>query len=398
MKFCLSGLLLLLTLVWTGVNLPAAELRLLSGEKSEVELASIGSESIQVMQEGKSTEIPLGNLLSLTFPEPEKVAAEPYQITLRDGSRFRATGIEMNPRQFDLKSQVYDRASFPTNSISNLLFQPLDEVITPIWQDLLTKEYDADVVIIRKGDLLDRIRAVVGEIKEGKLQLILDKREVEVPLEKLFGVIFTTRNETLPDGFCTATFSNKEKVTFKSLKNSKQTWKGELVQGGSVIFKSSYLYQLDFSSGKIVYLSDLEPDQLKYKPFWGDFTWTYERDLNGDGDRLRLGKEEFDKGLWIHSRTELEYRLVKKYSRFQAVVGIDEAIAAEIRAKGVGKVELTILGDEQTLIKQVIGPTDPPQELDFDLTGILQLKIIVDYADDLDIGDHLVLGNARVLK
>ncbi|MCA9042222.1 MAG: NPCBM/NEW2 domain-containing protein, partial [Planctomycetaceae bacterium] len=297
-----------------------------------------------------------------------------------------------------VESELYSRVNFPTSSVGSLLFQPLDEVVSESWNELLSKEYPADVVIIRKGDLLDRIRAVVGEIREGKLQLILDQREVEVPLEKLFGVIFATRNEGLPDAFCSATFSNRESLYLKSLKLSGDTWKGELVQGGSLLFQTSHLQKLDFSQGKIIYLSDLEPVQLKYKPFWGDFTWNYQRDMNVDGDPLQIGKEQFDKGLWIHSRTELEYRLAKKFSRFQATVGIDEAIATEIRSKGVGKVKLTILADEDVKIDEIIAPIDKPRELDYDVSGALTLKIIVDYADDLDISDHLVLGNARILK
>ncbi|QDU79701.1 NPCBM/NEW2 domain protein [Polystyrenella longa] len=397
MKRLLTSTLIILFASGLSV-LSAADLHLLSGEKSSVEIKSISPESVKVLREGEPAEVSLSELISISFPEPESVAAEPFQLTLRDGSRLSAATLEMNPRTLKIESELYQRASLPTSSVGSLLFQPLDDVVAGSWRDLLTKEYAADVVIIRKGDLLDRIRAVVGEIKEGKLQLLLDKREVEVPLEKLFGVIFATRKEEIPDGLCSATFVNKRSVGLKSLKLSGDTWKGDLVQGGSLVFQTSHLTKLDFSHGKIVYLSDLEPADLKYKPFWGDFTWTYQRDVNVDGDPLRIGKEEFDKGLWIHSRTELEYRLARKYSRFQATVGIDEAIAAEIRSKGVGKVKLTILADDESKFEEIISPVDKPREIDIDLSDTLTLKIIVDYADDLDISDHLVLGNARILK
>ena len=397
MKWFMLCTLLAFALMATG-DLTAAEVQLLSGEKSTVEVKSIGADVIKVVKGEEPTDIPLAEIVSINFSEPEKVGTEPYQLTLRDGSRLSAMKLEMDPRTIKLQSELYERASLPTSSVGSLLFQPLDDVVTQSWQELLTKEYPADVVIIRKGDLLDRVRAVVGEIKEGNLQLILDDREVPVPLEKLFGVIFATREEELPGPLCSATFSNKETAAFKELKLSGDTWKGELVQGGSLVFKTSHLQKLDFSQGKIVYLSDLEPSDLKYKPFWGDFTWTYHRDMNVDGDPLRLGKESFNKGLWIHSRTDLEYRLAKKYSRFQATIGIDEAIAAEIRSKGVGKVKLTILADDEPKFDAIVSPVDKPQEIDLDITGALNLKIIVDYADDLDISDHLVLGNARILK
>jgi hypothetical protein len=43
------------------------------------------------------------------------------------------------------------------------------------------------------------------------------------------------------------------------------------------------------------------------------------------------------------------------------------------------------------------GPSRPAQ-IEADLAGVVELKILVDFGADLDIGDHLILAEAKLLK
>jgi hypothetical protein len=148
---------------------------------------------------------------------------------------------------------------------------------------------------------------------------------------------------------------------------------------------------LDFSLGKVRYLSQLEPREVKYTPFF-DQVWTYYRDRPRDGGMLRLGNKEYARGLWIHSRTLLKYRLNAEYRRFQAVMGIDQAVAP------LGNVHVVISGDEKVLHQSDVRGTDPPLNLDLDIAGVRELEILVDFGGDLDIADHLDLADAKVIK
>jgi hypothetical protein len=148
---------------------------------------------------------------------------------------------------------------------------------------------------------------------------------------------------------------------------------------------------LDFSSGKVRFLSQLEPREVKYTPFF-DQVWTYCRDRPRDGGSLRLGNKEYARGLWIHSRTFLKYRLSGDYRRFQAVMGIDQAVAP------LGNVHVVISGDGKTLLESDVRGSDPPQNLDLDVAGVRDLEILVDFGGDLDIADHLDLADAKVVK
>jgi hypothetical protein len=94
----------------------------------------------------------------------------------------------------------------------------------------------------------------------------------------------------------------------------------------------------------------------------------------------------------IRSRTNLVYRVPRNFRRFEAQVGIDE------RLKEFGAVKLTILGDGKPLLETPIAGTDKLLNVSLDVSGVRRLAILVDFGEEGDRADWLVLGNARVTK
>ena len=117
---------------------------------------------------------------------------------------------------------------------------------------------------------------------------------------------------------------------------------------------------------------------------------------NFTGKPLQLGNTIYARGLCIHSKTELAYRLSKEMRRFQAMMGIDNYVAQN----GLGDVHVVIKGDDKTLLDTIVRGTDEPKKLDLDVTGVVVLDILVDFVgdDDLGVGDHLDLADAKFIK
>jgi hypothetical protein len=59
-----------------------------------------------------------------------------------------------------------------------------------------------------------------------------------------------------------------------------------------------------------------------------------------------------------------------------------------------------IIGDNKQLYRKEIAgqQSDELTPIEFSIDGVRRLRIIVDYGDNLDIGDQLILGNARIIK
>ncbi len=106
-----------------------------------------------------------------------------------------------------------------------------------------------------------------------------------------------------------------------------------------------------------------------------------------------LSGERFEKGLGVHSRTELDYELARGYETFVATLGIDDAVRPR------GSVVFRILGDGKVLYETaMLTGTSGPHLCRVDLTGVTLLTLVVDYGDSLDLADHADWGGARLLK
>ena len=110
--------------------------------------------------------------------------------------------------------------------------------------------------------------------------------------------------------------------------------------------------------------------------------------------QLRVSEtiRNFDKGLAIHSRSEIVYRLDGQFRRFVALAGIEPGHIPQ------GNVTLVIYGDNSQLFESTVAGTAEPISLDIDISNVQRLKILVDFGDDLDIADHLILCDGKVTK
>jgi hypothetical protein len=156
-------------------------------------------------------------------------------------------------------------------------------------------------------------------------------------------------------------------------------------------------------------LSDLAPERTTWTPFVGptanlaELGRLYEprRDQSLLGGSLwlsrsdaegRLARARFEKGLSLHSRCEVVYRLPTTFRQFVAEAGIDP------RVRDGGNVKLIVVGDEKRLFESDLVRGEPAKSLRIDLAGVNRLTILVDFGRDLDVGDFVNLGDARLLK
>src|SRR4029077_5685187 len=92
--------------------------------------------------------------------------------------------------------------------------------------------------------------------------------------------------------------------------------------------------RLDFSAGKLVYLSDLEPESVKWTPYldFGDAApalakyYAPRRDEGREHQPLRVNGHSFSKDVSRASRTTVVYRLPPGIKKFKALAGIDDSV------------------------------------------------------------------------
>jgi len=150
---------------------------------------------------------------------------------------------------------------------------------------------------------------------------------------------------------------------------------------------------LRFLGGCAEYLSDLPPAEYKFEPFF-ELDWPLVRDRSVSGSFLMLRGVEYPKGLGLHSRSSVTWRLDGKYRRLRATLGIDDA------SGGKGSALFEVLLDGKPAFRSdVLTGTSAAAALErIDLTGVKVLTLRVDYATEGDIGDHADWCDAVLVK
>ena len=169
-------------------------------------------------------------------------------------------------------------------------------------------------------------------------------------------------------------------VRFEALVGGERTWPVEEVA------------RLRIHSPRVTFVSDLSPirQEVTGRLHRG---WPIGIDETVSGKALLLGGRRFERGLGVHSRTEMVYRINGAFEQLVAEIGIDD----DFRPRG--SVVFQVLGDGGVIFDSgAVTGRDEPRHINVPVSGIEELSLIVDFGADLDLADHAIWGDARLLR
>ncbi|MCA9015893.1 MAG: NPCBM/NEW2 domain-containing protein [Planctomycetaceae bacterium] len=384
--FCVSMTMLL------AVS-PEVEVTSLGGTSVSGNLQTLNKTVISLQQGEASKGYPLSETLNVRFPKNrfQRSLEAPLTIRLTDGSKFPIQSLQSNERQIKVSGDQTGTLILPANQVSSIRFGTLNSSILDSWEKLLNSKNNKDLLVVQKENVLDFIDGVVGSITDEKIQFFTGDDEVAVDRKRVFGIIYFREPASEAPPFCSIRLTSGGLIHASAITCSGADFEVTLQGGARAQFAPTSIASLDFSQGKVRYLSDLEPHNIEYTPFF-DTVWKYRKDKHRDGGPLRLAGKEYARGLYIHSKTLLQYRIKDEYRNFRAIMGIDDSVP------GIGFVYVEIKGNGRTLYSGNVRSSDPPVELNLDVRGVRDLEILVDFGDNLEICDHLDLCEARLIK
>lgn len=397
----------MLHLILAGlISVSAAELevRPLDGPPLKGTLVSLDGQQLKIMTADGEKALAIKELATATVsPAPTALEEKPQVwVQLTGGSVILGTNYELKEKKIVLTLLSGETLQLEPHAIHHVRFQPLDENSQADFDRVIKADISSDVIIIRRaGKALDELDGIVRDINADTVLFEFDGEKIPVDREKIFGIrYYQPAGQKLSSPICRITDATGSKWLVRSTKLANDQLELETVSGVSLKLSLKRLVNMDFSSGNLIYLSDLTATQVEWIPYLGTrlasgrLNKLYEprKDRSFSGQSLKLGNQTYAKGLAIHSRTTLIYRLTDAHKTFQAVAGIDPSM------RDNGHVELVITGDEKELFRQAISGKDKPISLNLDITGVRRLSILVDFGQQLDIADHLHLCNARITK
>jgi hypothetical protein len=265
---------------------------------------------------------------------------------------------------------------------------------------------------------LDYVEGIVGNIAGDKVEFKLDGETSRVDRSKIAGIIYYRSASTqTAEAKMTLQGQSGFRTSVVRLEQVDGVISLTTVGGTKLRWPADDIEFADYSAGKVMYLSDIEPATKTWSPLVGLPSGLNLADAYGEPhlDRSMLGNKIsvrvkdssggeadvantqlleriFNKGLALRSRTELVYRVPAGFRRFQTVAGIDPAAAT------VGDAELAIFADDRPLLETQLAGNQPALPIDVEITGAKRLKILVDFGQNLDTGDWVNLCDAKIVK
>jgi NPCBM/NEW2 domain len=389
------------------------------------ELRSWDETRVVMTAGGAEQTILLNDLLSLRWasmrPGDEPSATfDSAEMELIDGSRipideFQSTATQATVGLAPWRTSLEKTLQLARKQLVAVRLQPLSASAAQQWGEIRDIHFTSDVLVLlkRKGQSLDYVEGVLGDVSAEKIEFKLEGESLRIDRAKVAGLIFY-RAKDRADGEprCVVRGNSGLQAVVSKAQLVNGIVELTTVNGVALDWPLQDIYLADYSAGKLVYLSDIEPVTEQWTPLVGlpagaTLAAEYGRprsDRSAYGGPLTLRLEDstsrsaaeqtgtFNKGLALRSRTELVFRLPSSFGRFTTIAGIDPSTSTS------GNVRLEIHGDDRLLFEDAIGGGEPPRSIDLDISGVKRLKLIVDYGSNLDSGDWLNLCDARIVK
>jgi len=342
-------------------------------------------------------------------------------VDLIDGSSIPCRVFQSAAGKANVETLQGESLELAIRNIRSVRFQPQSSEIAHQWQEMLKLEAGGDMVVLRKtGDrevveegkpprtvtetVLDQLEGTILEVSSAGAKFDFDGDKIDVKREKMEGIIFLQSvKRTLPAPICRLKTASGAVWSVRTLDLKGETVSLTTTSGVTESLPLASVSQIDFGVGNVLYLADMDQElkqaDISFQPknmisSFKQLTAPRKNKSTG-GEPLSIKGMKYAKGLSLHSRTRIDVRVPEGYRQFRALAGVDDS------AGPAANFQLKILGDNKELFAKQFSAENSAAEalpIELNLAGVRRLTIVVEEGSGQDIGDTLVLANARLTK
>lgn len=339
--------------------------------------------------------IPLDELESVGFREQAAVAGdELVHLWLADGGQLSADLLRTEGTSVVVNTPIGDSLSIPFERLAAIQLVTADQFpkAAEIFRaSLADRPPGKDVLISRDVEDVKTVQGRLEAVDPTSGSFHFGDRVRSFQTEKMFGVVFARLAGDLAPAPVFLTLRDGARLSGEIVRADNSTVQLAARCCGEVVVSLDRLVRLDFRSNRVEYLSDLQPKSQKAEGRLHEPS-SARMDQSVAAGPLMLDGKRYDRGLGVHSRTELTYALNGKYETFVSMIGIDDS------ARPLGSVTFQVVGDGQTLFEKTVTGRDAAELASVRVAGVEELTLIANYGDDVDLADLANWGGARLIK
>jgi len=372
----------------------------IDGQTVEGQWSGPGGEGQIRIEAGGSTKVlGLDELLSLKWRFAQTAPASqpqsmPLHVRLRDGTRVSARLLSGNADRLELETPWTKSLAVPLASLAAVCHpgsqsQALQEASDQAWAD---RKPDEDQLLLFRNDRVTTLRGALESLGADGGSFRWRDRSVSFAAQEAFAVVMAVGQSTPSPAPAVCSLRNGCTWAGRITGIEANSLRLRLTIGNVLDLPIGQISEIRFRSDRVTFLSDLTPAKYEFEPF-GATRWPYRVNRSVANRPIRIGDQSFDQGIGVHSHSVLTYDVPQGFCRLAATIGIDQAVG------GQGNVIFRVLADGKEVFNS--GPVtgaDPPRPLLATIDGARQIQLIVEFGDDLDIGDQADWAGVRLIK
>jgi hypothetical protein len=391
-------------------------------KKNEVlkgDVVSVTEKEVVLQQGDKKVATPIKEVVKIDFQEIGKPPSNATYaaVELTDGTVLLCSKWSIRRKEVELTVLNGPTVKLALSGVANILSKANVEANRHDWTKRVFKSRGRDVLVLERGGKPQSIGWGGNKVTFGEADatgttieytLLLDD-EVETRKQKLaaaYGLIFKrVSNPKAPPVICKLLDTVNNVVMVSSLASDAAGFTVTTPEGVKMTFTKAQVARLDYTKGRLEYLSDLDPLKVVARGNLDEDGKDHPqrdrlfRDVNVRGkkvkQRITLGGVPYPKGLAIRPYAEVEYDLKGDYQELSALIGFDDNIVV------THKVELVVEGDGKELASYTLSPEDAQRfrPVTLNVKDVQKLKLVVRVPGDGDeVATHVSLADAKVYK
>ncbi len=375
----------------------------------QAKLLGLSPTSAEVSVDGKPMEIPLGKLRQIalrsysanqrSFPA-NQLGSAAQVARLVDGSQFAYTSfaIENGSAQFSLADGT--QLQTPSKNLFYVQLQALNDQQATQWQAITQSRLSGDaLVLIRSEEALENLEGVILGISAESVSFDFGGQKIEAPRPKLAGMRFFAGDGAKQAGNLAAIVYDTHGGSWMSsavqVPRDGTSASMTLLCGATVTLPLTELSRIDYSSGSMLFLAELEPLQsASIKRIDVGLAIAGAEKLFGAQlkDLRQPGGSSLGPSLEFVGSGSAVYRVPAGYAR---LVG-----AVELRPTGsrYTPCKVSVQLESNTLWQERLAETGKPISFDLPIQADGRLRIEVDAESKVPVGDVVLWHDIRFVK
>ena len=386
---------------------PQFDVQLLDGSQVSGSLVRWDAAQLVVETSAGRTTLDTDKLASVTpHSPPASPAAKPaVWVDLVDGSQLAAAEYTAEKGRAKIAFSATEILEVPTAEIDAVRFQPTSEATALEWSRIRGQKIRGDVLVTGNSSAIDYHEGAIEDVTDAKVRFILDGEALGVKRAKIFGLIyFHATAASTPECPYTIVDSAGSRWAAASLKLGEDKIEFTSPGGRTTRRGLDQIAKIDLSCGKIVYLSDLKPDSETFTPY--PFTVTGKGTCQPPGvlagpprpeSRIEVVANPWA-GLPQGTGPAQPQRVGMDLARQVQPLGGDGRHRRRRSARWATSACRSSATARRCWTRPLPATTRKPRPISLDVSGVRRLVLIVESQGNFGAGDHLDLGNLRLIK